>query len=69
MPKRPEIKFDLGSIVFLKTDPDQLPRVITRIQLSGVGLIYLMQHADCGETAHYEYEITKEKLWNTEDGL
>lgn len=69
MPKRPDIKYDLGEEVYLKSDPNQLPRVITRIQLSGIGLIYLMQHADHGETAHYDYEITKEPIWNTKDGL
>lgn len=60
---RPEIKYDLGSVVYLKTDLEARPRVVTRIQLSGVGLIYLLQHSDEGETAHYEYEITNDPVF------
>jgi hypothetical protein len=33
-------KIELGSIVYLKTDKDQLPRIVVRISISINGIMY-----------------------------
>jgi hypothetical protein len=52
----------LGQIVYLKTDPSQLERIITGILLRQTGKEYYL---GCGEieSSHYEIEITLEKDW------
>lgn len=59
-----ENKFDLGELVYLKTDEDQKQRMVTKISatLDG-GLLYDLS---CGTviTCHYEKEISEEKNIN-----
>lgn len=54
-------QFKLGDIVYLKSDPDQLLRVVCGIMVrpGGVNMYYL----SCGldETAHYDLEITADR--------
>lgn len=53
-------KYEIGDIVYLKTDADQLARIVTSIQVFKVGeLIYKLA---CGinESPHYDFEISKE---------
>lgn len=54
-------KFNLGDMVYLKTDSNQMKRMITQIIvcLDG-GILYLLC---CGESNYtaYEKEITKQK--------
>ena len=54
--------FDLGQIVFLKTDEDQSARMITKLSYS-VGDTKPLYYLACGphESAHYEAEISTEK--------
>ncbi|MEW6006131.1 MAG: hypothetical protein AB1695_12535 [Stygiobacter sp.] len=56
-------KYNIGDIVYLKTDPDQVERMITAIQLNANGIIYRLV---CGttETWHYDIEINVEKVFN-----
>lgn len=56
-------KYNIGDIVYLKTDPDQIERMITAIQLNANGIIYRLV---CGttETWHYDIEINVEKVFN-----
>lgn len=53
-------KFELGQIVYLHTCKDQHPRLVTRINVSTMGIIYELS---CGtETStHYDYEISEKK--------
>jgi hypothetical protein len=53
-------KFQLGDIVYLKTDVDQKSRMITKISVSQQGLLYMVV---CGTetTDHYEIELSEEK--------
>ena len=53
-------KFNFGDIVFLKTDRDQLERIITGVRIDASGHYFKLT---CGtdETSHYEIEFTKEK--------
>lgn len=53
-------KFEIGQIVYLKTDEDQLQRIITSIQVNKYDIIYTLT---CGVTSsgHYDYEISDKK--------
>tara|TARA_R110000796_G_scaffold83590_2_gene182763 strand:+ start:748 stop:966 length:219 start_codon:yes stop_codon:yes gene_type:complete len=68
-----DIKFKLGETVFLRTDTEQLKRIITEIQISGnsmnrsVAMYELSQSENISK--HYESEISKEKDLNINLGL
>ena len=54
-------KFEIGQIVYLKTDKEQLPRMITGLSCrGGEGISYWL---GCGdkETNHFDIEISAEK--------
>ncbi len=53
-------KFDLEDEVYLKTDPEQLMRMVTGIYVKpGNVIVYELSHI--GSTSdHYDFEITKE---------
>jgi hypothetical protein len=54
-------KFNLGDIVYLKTDIDQRARIITAIKVRINDLIiYELSYTDV-TTNHYEVEISNEK--------
>ena len=52
--------FELENLVFFITDSDQLPRIVTAIQISSNGLLYRLA---CGTTEswHFSYEIASNK--------
>ena len=53
--------FDFGQIVYLKTDTEQLPRIVTAIQYGAdAGLLYRLSQGD-DATWCYEVEISSEK--------
>lgn len=54
-------KFSFGQIVYLKTDKDQLPRMVTKMQVnSNMSVIYELS---CGtqDTWHFAIEIAEER--------
>ena len=57
------LKFKLGDIVYLKTDSEQLIRIVTEISVMGVSMVdylvtyQLSQGTEASE--HYSSEITK----------
>ena len=53
-------KYEIQDVVFLITDEDQSPRIVTAIQISQYELIYKLA---CGtsESWHYDYEIATDK--------
>lgn len=55
-------KFDFFQTVYLKGDPDQVPRVVTEIKLMPGCIVY--QLTTVGYSEHYEQEIsaTKDQL-------
>jgi hypothetical protein len=55
-----ENKFEIGSLVFLKTDEEQKERFITGIKVRPNGISYYVSLGE-NETIHYEFEITDEK--------
>lgn len=54
------MKFNLGDIVFLKTDFDQRARVVRSILLCGTGYQYNLGCSN-EDSWHYYFEISKEK--------
>lgn len=54
-------KFDWGQIVYLKTDCDQLPRIVTAMKIrENAPIEYGLSCVD-RETFHYELEISESK--------
>jgi hypothetical protein len=56
-----ENKYDFEQIVYLKTDPEQLPRIVTRMTINKGGLISYALNSGPMESYHYEFEISQEK--------
>lgn len=53
--------YDIGEIIYLRTDPDQSPRVITGIKIRANNtVIYMISLGATAETEHYEFEISEE---------
>lgn len=55
-----ENAFNIGDMVYLKTDRDQYERMIIGIFISPVGISYRCAAGNL-ETNHYEIELAKEK--------
>lgn len=55
-------KYEIGEIVFLKTDLEQLPRIVTCVKVFAQGELTYELSQGAGITQHYEFEITKEKI-------
>lgn len=53
-------KFDFGDIVYLKTDPDQLERIVTGFSIKLNSICYNLNHATT-ESWHWDFEITKDR--------
>jgi hypothetical protein len=54
------IEYDFGQMVYLKTDTEQMERMVIRVGIIPSGIIYTLA---CGEieTNHYPIEITADK--------
>ena len=50
--------FDIEDVVYLKHDPDRLPRVVVRYTVSKYSTIYELALGD-RVSNHYDFEITK----------
>lgn len=53
-------KFNIGDIVYLTTDIEQLPRVVISFTVSANGIIYNLTQG-INESTHYNFEMSKEK--------
>jgi hypothetical protein len=53
------IKYKIGQIVFLKTDAEQLCRMVTGILIRDNYCVYYLTNCTF-ETSHYEMEISEE---------
>lgn len=54
-------KFDIGDVVYLKTDQDQLPRVVTCIKVFKHGELNYELAQGTLVSLHYEFELQNEK--------
>jgi hypothetical protein len=55
-----ENKFNIGETVYLVTDEDQKPRIVTGISVTANGLRYNLVNG-ITDTYHYELEMSSEK--------
>jgi len=55
-----ENKFDIGDIVYLQTDTDQVGRMVTRILVEKTCIMYQLI-AGVVASDHYEFEISADK--------
>lgn len=56
-------EYDIGDIVYLRTDEDQLPRMVVAVRRTLDGTSYDLA---CGTrmTAHFSIELSRERLPN-----
>ena len=54
------IKFDIGQIVYLKTDPEQRERIVLGMSIKP-GCIYYSLGCGVDESWHYDFEITTQR--------
>tara|TARA_R110000824_G_scaffold361127_2_gene548887 strand:- start:1366 stop:1578 length:213 start_codon:yes stop_codon:yes gene_type:complete len=67
------VQFKLGTIVYLKTDSEQLPRIVTKISILGSSMsdyviTYELSQGD-ESSEHYTSEIIKTKDTNLKLGI
>jgi hypothetical protein len=55
-----EAKYNWGDILYLKTDKDQLPRILTRMQFSKDSTMYELSCGN-GSSWHFDFEMSVEK--------
>ncbi|MGL4337815.1 MAG: hypothetical protein ACRCST_13060 [Turicibacter sp.] len=53
-------EFEIGELIFLKTCKDQVPRIITGILVRKKSHVYYISNGE-NESAHYDFEISREK--------
>lgn len=56
-----ENKFNHGQIVYLKTDLEQKPRIVSRFTVMPSGQISYALGCGVEESWHYDFEISEEK--------
>ena len=54
-----ENKFEIGQIVYLRTDKEQYQRIITAITIRETGLVYTIA-IEMAESYHMEFEISSD---------
>ena len=60
MKKIIEVRYEIGEEVFLVADSEQRKRIVVAITINPGTLIYTLSAGDF-ETAHYDFEIAKDK--------
>lgn len=58
---RIENEYNIEDVVFLKTDPDQLERIVTGITVRPGNTILYEVACETEETSHYGFEISRQK--------
>lgn len=54
-------EFEIGQVIYLKTDPDQNPRIVTSFRIYKGGEILYSLNFATSESYHYSFEISTEK--------
>ncbi len=54
-----ELEYEIGDIVYLKTDERQLPRIVVGISLRNCGISYALAQGTI-EVYHFDIEISRE---------
>lgn len=55
-----DIEFEIGDIVYLKTDPEQLPRMVTGMSIRKSGVISYELSQSTMTGYHYDFEISNQ---------
>ncbi len=53
-------KFDIGQVVYLRTDVDQVPRIVVKFEVTSSTVLYILASGE-KETTHYDIEISETK--------
>lgn len=53
-------KYDLGDLVYIKTDVDQRARLVTGITLRPFGMVYELSLSE-NTSNHFDFEMSSEK--------
>lgn len=53
-------KFNFGDIVYLKTDPEQYPRMVVGVSVRPTSMTYMLALGST-ESFHYEIEISRQR--------
>jgi hypothetical protein len=61
MSKRVHVAHYIGEVVFLKTDPEQAARIVTRLTISQGGTEYMLRSGAADATWHSAVEIQRER--------
>lgn len=56
-----ENKYDIGQVVYAKTDPEQGEQIVTGILVQPMGLLTYRLNQDGVDSYHYDFEITVER--------
>lgn len=54
-------KFNFGDTVYLKTDPDQRARIVSKLSVLPMGVIVYELSHNTYTSLHYDFEISVEK--------
>lgn len=54
-------KFSIGETVYQTTDPDQRPRIITRLCINTGGVVTYELYSGSIGSWHYDFELSREK--------
>ncbi len=69
MSKSIRIAHTPGETVFLRTDMEQLPRIVTRMNIAQGGVEYQLRHSDREPTWHQACEIMREPKQQRKPGF
>ena len=53
--------YEIGQVVYLKTDTDQIPRIVISISVYKGGELLYKVASGTSTSEHYEFELSKEK--------
>lgn len=54
-------KFNIGDIVYVVTDPDQMGRIITSFEVTPGNVLIYRCYCGTVNSNHYDFELSKEK--------
>lgn len=69
MTKSYNVAYEIGQVVYLKTDLTQSPRMCTGYKIGPYDVLYALQSASAGETFHFDIEISPEQDKNMLMGI
>lgn len=56
-----EVAHSIGDVVYLKTDLDQLPRLVAGYEVYETDMLYMLIHGSQSVSTHHAYEISAER--------